>query len=408
MYYIAHGRRSLRSPICEALQEAAPRVTGDSGAFAAWGARRTRGEEDPPGLLEVNGDLSTRQDGDDMATVEFDDVTKIYPDTTRNAVDHVSFSVERGALCILLGTSGSGKTTLLRMVNRLADPTSGVIRVDGTPTVEQDPIALRRRIGYVIQQVGLFPHLTVEENVRVVPSILGQKASETSSRVDELLALVGLEPAEYRKRYPRQLSGGQQQRVGLARALAADPELLLMDEPFGALDAITRGRLQDELQRIQRDTGKTILFVTHDVEEAFKLGTQVVVMDQGRLMQEGAPVELLAHPANAFVGKLVGSANVLRQLEYLPASAAQEPGDSPGSQRISAHATLLEALLQLMQSRQSALTLEDGGHSVGQVTLSGISRVMMAARQMANDQAAEEATTDSQTAENVPATPEAV
>ncbi len=343
-----------------------------------------------------------------MATVEFDDVTKIYPDTTRNAVDHVSFSVERGALCILLGTSGSGKTTLLRMVNRLADPTSGVIRVDGAPTVEQDPIALRRRIGYVIQQVGLFPHLTVEENVRVVPSILGQKASETSSRVDELLALVGLEPAEYRKRYPRQLSGGQQQRVGLARALAADPELLLMDEPFGALDAITRGRLQDELQRIQRDTGKTILFVTHDVEEAFKLGTQVVVMDQGRLMQEGAPVDLLAHPANAFVGKLVGSANVLRQLEYLPVSAAQEPGDSPGSQRISAHATLLEALLQLMQSRQNALTLENEGHSVGQVTLSGISRVVMAARQMADDQAAEEAATDSQTAENVPATPEAV
>ncbi|HEU5342853.1 MAG TPA: ABC transporter ATP-binding protein [Ktedonobacterales bacterium] len=339
-----------------------------------------------------------------MATVEFDDVTKTYLGATQNAVDHVSFSVEKGALCILLGTSGSGKTTLLRMVNRLADPTSGVIRVDGTATTEQDPIALRRRIGYVIQQVGLFPHLTVEENVRVVPSILGQKASETSGRVDELLTLVGLEPAEYRTRYPRQLSGGQQQRVGLARALAADPALLLMDEPFGALDAITRGRLQDELLRIQRETGKTILFVTHDVDEAFKLGTQVVVMDQGRLMQEGAPVELLAHPANAFVGQLVGSANALRQLEFLPASAAlepQAPADAAGSQRISAHATLLEALLQLMQSKQSALTLEEHGRGVGQITLSGISRVVLAARRMAAEQAAE-------AEERVAATPEAV
>ena len=346
-----------------------------------------------------------------MAKVEFQDVTKTYPDSTQNAVDHVSFSVETGALCILLGTSGSGKTTLLRMVNRLSDPTSGAILVDGTPTVEQDPIALRRHIGYVIQQVGLFPHLTVEENVRVVPSILGQSASQTSGRVDELLRLVGLEPAEYRKRYPRQLSGGQQQRVGLARALAADPSLLLMDEPFGALDAITRGRLQDELLRIQRETGKTILFVTHDVEEAFKLGSQVVVMDQGHLMQEGSPVDLLAHPANAFVGKLVGSANVLRQLEYLPATAALEPGGDGYGPHLAAQSTLLEALLKLMESKQSALTLDNGnGHAVGQVTLSGIARVMSAARQTADAQAAEAEATDSATTqpENAQATPEAV
>lgn len=333
-----------------------------------------------------------------MAKVEFDNVTKAFPGATHNAVDHVTFSVEEGAFCILLGTSGSGKTTLLRMVNRLSDPTSGGIRVDGVATTAQDPIALRRRIGYVIQQVGLFPHLTVEENVRIVPSILGQSADQTRGRVDELLHLVGLEPDEYRKRYPRQLSGGQQQRVGLARALAADPSLLLMDEPFGALDAITRGRLQDELLRIQRDTGKTILFVTHDVEEAFKLGSQVVVMDQGKLMQEGAPVELLAHPANAFVGQLVGSANVLRQFEYLPASAAMEPTSDPAAPRISAEATLLDALLQLIQSKQSALNLVDGDRPLGQVTLSGISRVTSAARATAAQQAAtaaklEEATT---------------
>lgn len=316
-----------------------------------------------------------------MAKVEFDDVTKTFQGTSQSAVDHVSFSVDEGAFCILLGTSGSGKTTLLRMVNRLSDPTTGVIRVEGTPTTEQDPIALRRRIGYVIQQVGLFPHLTVEENVQIVPSILGQSASQSSGRVDELLSLVGLEPAEYRKRYPRQLSGGQQQRVGLARALAADPSLLLMDEPFGALDAITRGRLQDELLRIQRETGKTILFVTHDVEEAFKLGTQIVVMHQGQLMQEGSPIELLAHPANEFVGQLVGSANVLRQLEYLPASSAIEPSADSQAPHVDAHATLLTVMLQLMQTRQRALNLVDGGAVIGQVTLDSISRVTSASRQ---------------------------
>ena len=341
-----------------------------------------------------------------MAKVEFIEVTKTYPDSASSAVDHVSFVVEEGALCILLGTSGSGKTTLLRMVNRLSDPTSGVIRVDGAPTTEQDPIALRRRIGYVIQQVGLFPHLTVAENVRVVPSILGQSASQTSGRVDELLRLVGMEPAEYRNRFPRQLSGGQQQRVGLARALAADPSLLLMDEPFGALDAITRTRLQDELLRIQRETGKTILFVTHDVEEAFKLGSQVVVMHQGKLMQEGAPVELLAHPANAFVGQLVGSANVLRQLEYLPASVALEPGGDPTAPRIAASATLLDALLQLIQSKQTALSLDDGQRIIGQVTLSGISQVTSAARQTQATQAAQVAA--SQELASSETTPEAV
>ena len=186
-----------------------------------------------------------------MATIEFVDVTKTYPGANKGAVEHVSFTVPSGDVCMLVGTSGSGKTTLLRMVNRLIDPTSGSILIDGQPITARDPIELRRSIGYVIQQVGLFPHLTIEENVRVVPSIMGQSAKETQGRVDELLELVGLPPAEFRSRYPRQLSGGQQQRVGLARALAADPTVLLMDEPFGALDAITRGRMQEELLRIQ-------------------------------------------------------------------------------------------------------------------------------------------------------------
>src|SRR6185437_8063868 len=169
----------------------------------------------------------------------------------------------------------------------------------------------------VIQQVGLFPHMTVEENVRVVPSILGKSAREMRGRVDELLTLVGLDPDAYRARYPRQLSGGQQQRVGLARALAADPDILLMDEPFGALDAITRERMQDELLRIQREMRRTVLFVTHDVEEAFKLRDQIVILSEGKLVQEGTPVELLAAPANDFVSRLVGAENTLRQFEYL-------------------------------------------------------------------------------------------
>jgi osmoprotectant transport system ATP-binding protein len=316
-----------------------------------------------------------------MAKIEFAHVTKTYPGAAHPAVDDVTFAVRDGAICMLLGTSGSGKTTLLRMVNRLSDPTSGQVIVNGTPTMEQDPIALRRGIGYVIQQVGLFPHMTIAENVRVVPSILGQSASETAGRVDELLRLVGLEPGEFRGRYPRQLSGGQQQRVGLARALAADPEILLMDEPFGALDAITRERLQDELVRIQRGVSKTILFVTHDVSEAFKLGDQIVVLADAKLIQEGTPVELLAAPATEAVSRLVGADNILRQFEYLPVTEALEPaGPDPTGERIAADAPLLSALLRLMTTGAPALIVEDGGAVRGQVTLAGISRVVQAHR----------------------------
>ena len=307
-----------------------------------------------------------------MAQIEFLDVTKVYPGAANPAVDHVRFTVREGALCILLGTSGSGKTTLLRMVNRLSDPTSGKILIDGRPTVEQNPIELRRGIGYVIQQIGLFPHLTIEENVRVVPSILGRPRRQTAEKVSELLKLVGLDPAEYRKRYPRQLSGGQQQRVGLARALAADPDILLMDEPFGALDAITRQHMQDELLNIQHTMRRTILFVTHDVEEAFKLGDQIAVFSEGKLVQVGNPVELLSSPANDFVRQLIGADNILRQLEYLPVTLAVQPVEQSTDARIGDDATLLQALLRLIETRASALTVEHEGAVLGQVTLSGI------------------------------------
>src|SRR2546426_11117381 len=261
-----------------------------------------------------------------MAKIAFHEITKQYAGASKPAVDAVTFEVPEGSTCMLVGTSGSGKTTLLRMVNRQIEPTSGEIVIDGKNVLGKDPIQLRRHIGYVIQQVGLFPHMTIAENVRVTAEIAGGWTKQRlAQRVDELLDLVGLPPDEFRSRFPRQLSGGQQQRVGLARALATDPAILLMDEPFGALDAITRARMQDELLRVQHDVHKTILFVSHDIEEAFKLGDMIAVLHDGQLIQLGSPIELLANPANDFVRKLVGADSILRQLEYLPVSTALVP-----------------------------------------------------------------------------------
>lgn len=326
-----------------------------------------------------------------MALIEFDDVSKAYAGASQPAIEHVSFAANAGEICMLLGTSGSGKTTLLRMVNRLADPTAGRVLIDGTPTTQQEPISLRRGMGYAIQQVGLFPHLTVEENVWIVPDIIGRPLAMMRERVAELLLLVGLDPAEYRKRYPRQLSGGQQQRVGLARALAADPDILLMDEPFGALDAITREHIQDELVTIQRRLHKTILFVTHDVAEAFRLGERIAVLSDGRLMQVGTPVELLARPANDFVRQLVGADNVLRQLEYLPVTLALEPSDDTSGAHIAADATLLQALLRLISTGASALVVERNGLPPSRVTLGTIYRGLRADERSSDPLSAEAA-----------------
>src|SRR5437773_3577684 len=317
-----------------------------------------------------------------MAKIAFHEITKQYPGASKPAVDAVTFEVPEGSTCMLVGTSGSGKTTLLRMVNRLIEPTSGEIVIDGKNVLTENPIALRRRIGYVIQQVGLFPHMSIAENVRVTAEIAGGwSKKKLADRADELLDLVGLPPAEYRSRFPRQLSGGQQQRVGLARALATDPAILLMDEPFGALDAITRARMQEELLRVQRDVHKTILFVSHDIEEAFKLGDQIAVLSEGKLVQLGTPVELLANPANDFVRRLVGGDNILRQLEYLPVSDALEGepeavssahwGDVP---TCSEDETLLQAMLQLLETNAPALAVrrKDTDELLGHVTLTSI------------------------------------
>ena len=248
--------------------------------------------------------------------VEFDHATKRFDPAEKGpgAVNDLSFTVPAGLICVLVGPSGCGKTTSLKMVNRLIEPTSGRILIDGRDVMSEDPIALRRRIGYVIQQTGLFPHLRIGENVAVVPGLLGWDRKRIRERVDELLGLVGLEPERYRDRYPSQLSGGERQRVGVARALAADPPLMLMDEPFGAVDPIVRDRLQNEFLRLQQRLAKTILFVTHDIDEAIKLGDVVAVMHAGELAQFGPPAEILASPASDFVARFVGADRGLKRL----------------------------------------------------------------------------------------------
>ncbi len=252
------------------------------------------------------------------ATVEFDHVTKRYDaraKDTPGAVNDLSLRVPAGKICVLVGPSGCGKTTSLKMVNRLIEPSGGRILLDGVDAATRDVDELRRGIGYVIQQVGLFPHQTIGVNVAVVPSLLGWSEARRKERSDELLALVGLDPARYRDRYPSQLSGGERQRVGVARALAADPPIMLMDEPFGAVDPVVRERLQNEFLRLQEELAKTILFVTHDIDEAIKMGDLVAVMQVGGILaQFGPPADILAAPANEFVARFVGTDRGLKRL----------------------------------------------------------------------------------------------
>ncbi len=259
--------------------------------------------------------------------IELERATKIYAGGRDPAVDGVSLTVPEGEICVFIGPSGCGKTTLMRMINRLTPITSGTIRVGGKNVMDLEPIQLRRSIGYVIQQIGLFPHMTVYDNIAVVPKLLGWPKQKISSRVDNLLALVGLAPDTYRLRYPRELSGGQAQRVGVARAMAADPPVMLMDEPFGAIDPITREVLQDEFIKIQGKLKKTVIFVTHDIHEAIKLGQKIALLKDGRLVQYGSPVELLATPKNEFVQSFVGTDRALKRLDLLKVKDAmiQDP-----------------------------------------------------------------------------------
>jgi osmoprotectant transport system ATP-binding protein len=314
------------------------------------------------------------------ATVEFREVTKRYADQL--AVDSLSFTVPAGKICILVGPSGSGKTTSLKMVNRLIEPTSGAILIDGLDVTKEEPTRLRRRIGYVIQQVGLFPHQTIAENVATVPVLLSWPKQRIAARVDELLALVGLDPGRYATRYPAQLSGGERQRAGVARALAAEPPVMLMDEPFGAVDPIVRERLQSELLRIQRELGTTVLFVTHDIDEAIRLGDRVAVMRGGRLVQYAPPGELLAHPANDFVAQFVGSDRGLKRLALLTVGGAEIDttvdrasldGKAPV---VRSSSTLRDALARMLESGFQVAAVVDGDRYVGALTLAKIGKMI--------------------------------
>lgn len=305
--------------------------------------------------------------------IEFDRITKRY--NGRAAVDAVSFSVEPHSIAAIVGTSGSGKTTLLRMVNRLVEPTEGEIRIDGHSNMDEPGHALRRRIGYVIQQHGLFPHRTVAENIATVPVLLGWTKQRIDARVDELLDLFQLEPADYRDRYPQELSGGQQQRVGVARALAAEPSILLMDEPFGALDPVIRAKAQEDLKAIQRRFGTTILLVTHDMEEAISLGDHIAVMDDGKLLQYGPPAEILARPATEFVERLIGTGErPFRLLSLTDLKTVLQPGDASGD-AMPVSASQRDALAELLWSGRNALPVLDAdGRPLGRVTLEKLLR----------------------------------
>lgn len=303
--------------------------------------------------------------------VEFRHVSRRYGATV--AVDDLSLTVPAGSICVLVGPSGCGKTTSLKMVNRLIEPSSGQILIGGRDVMGQDPIELRRGIGYVIQQVGLLPHLTVGENVAIVPRLLGWARPRVRARVDELLALTSLEPRTYRDRYPAQLSGGERQRVGVARALAADPPLMLMDEPFGAVDPIARDRLQNELLRLQEQLAKTILFVTHDVDEAIKMGDLLAVLQVGgALAQFGPPAEILANPASDFVARFVGADRGLKRLSLTRVADMaldEAPADyvpEPGQPLLEPRTTLKDALSMMLDSDVSAgVVVDDEGRVIG-------------------------------------------
>jgi osmoprotectant transport system ATP-binding protein len=299
--------------------------------------------------------------------ITFDRVSKRYGRVT--AVGELSMEIASGEIVVLAGPSGCGKTTSLTMINRLVEPTSGTISIDGRATAAMDVNALRRSIGYVIQQVGLFPHQTVAENIATVPRLAGWNRRRIAARVDELLEMVGLPAAEYGRRLPAELSGGERQRVGVARALGADPDILLMDEPFGAIDPVVRVRLQNELLRLQKVLHKTIVFVTHDIDEAVRIGDRVALLSQGGVLEQFArPAELLAHPASAFVAQFLGEGRMVRRLALLrvrDARLAAANGSMLPVETVSADASLRDALDAVLRSDRGRVTVRDADTVLG-------------------------------------------
>ncbi len=307
-----------------------------------------------------------------VPAIRLEGVTKAYTGRVEPAVRDLSFDVAEGETAVLVGPSGCGKTTTLRLINRLITPDEGRIVVDGDDVSGAEPDALRRRMGYVIQQIGLFPHMTVQENVATVPRMLGWSKARRGERTDELLATVGLEPSAFRDRFPRELSGGQQQRVGVARALAADPPILLMDEPFGSVDPVVRERLQDELLSLQRRLRKTILFVTHDIDEAVKMGDRIAVMDHGgRIEQYATPAQVLSRPASQFVSEFVGPGATLKALS-LTRVGDLEPAECPVLGLSSDPAAIRAAIRRA--GTEDALLVDDAGRPRCWVTVEELER----------------------------------
>jgi osmoprotectant transport system ATP-binding protein len=308
------------------------------------------------------------------AELDLRDVSKQYPGQKDPAIVDLSLHVGAGEVCVLVGPSGSGKTTALRLINRMIPLSAGDILLGGRSVLDRDPNELRREIGYVIQQIGLFPHQTVAENIATVPKLLGWEKPKISSRVDELLELIGLDPKEIGPRYPAQLSGGQRQRIGVARALAADPPLMLMDEPFGAIDPINRSRLQDEFLRLQDMVRKTVVFVTHDIDEAIKMGDKIAILRQGgRLAQYDTPAEILTNPADEFVAEFVGADRALKRLGLSTLAEVKllaPNGAQPDGPWLPLSTTVRDALSQLLAEGSHPLTVVDAdGKVAGVVTL---------------------------------------
>jgi osmoprotectant transport system ATP-binding protein len=327
--------------------------------------------------MDVTGSLGPE------VMIRLSGVGKTYDDGTV-AVQALDLAIERGELVCLVGPSGCGKSTTLKMINRLIEPTTGTIEIDGEDVTRKDPVKLRRGIGYVIQQVGLFPHQKVVNNVMTVPLLYGESRATARERASELLELVGLDPARFADRYPHQLSGGQRQRVGVARALAADPPVLLMDEPFGAVDPVVRVRLQDEFLHLQRDLGKTVVLVTHDIDEAVRMGDRVAVFAAGgRLAQYDAPARLLAKPADDFVADFVGSTRGLRRLAVTPIDPENlEPLDGVRAGDLGAaidvDSTLEEALAVMLQEDKAMVGVKQGARFLGVLTPNGVHRALRA------------------------------
>ena len=293
--------------------------------------------------------------------IRFEAVSKCFAGTDRPAVEGIDLTVPEGSTCVLLGPSGCGKSTTLRMVNRLIEPDSGRVRLGERDIATVDPIVLRRRIGYVLQGIGLFPHRSVAENVATVPELLGWPRRRIADRVDAMLDLVELDPGTYRARRPDSLSGGQRQRVGVARALAADPPVLLMDEPFGAVDPVARGRLQTEINAILKRVRKTVMIVTHDIGEGMIMGDQIVLMREGRIVQADTPARMLASPADAFAAGFLGQDRTLRRLELMRAEAIAVPGEAAGAVTVPGDISLRDALALMLASGASELSvIRDG------------------------------------------------